>query len=275
MRRDTGDDKARARLSLPGSLATVAAAHLEQEIIEGRLRPGERLLEHTWALELGISRGSFREVLRILATAGLVEIIPRRGASVAATSTEDVREIFFLRKHLMSIAAGVAAENITDEQIEALQKIVKKMEDAADRPSVSEYFRLNLEFHDMIVDIAGITRLRDLLQYLGKSTLRYRFIGLNLSGGTTASLQANREVLSALTSRDGAAASGAVFRMVERAGEALREALEEGEAPGPAGKARLHLLSPKGTDRPQAPGRTRTSAGSGLASARGKERPTR
>src|SRR5262245_19267694 len=129
MSRDA-EGKTRSRLSLPGSLATIAAAHLEQEIIEGRLRPGERLLEHTWAAELGISRGSFREVLRILATAGLVETVPRRGASVAATSTKDAREIFFLRKHLMSIAAGMAAENITDEQIEALQRIDRQMEEA-------------------------------------------------------------------------------------------------------------------------------------------------
>jgi DNA-binding GntR family transcriptional regulator len=252
---ETVDGKARARLSLPGSLATVAAKHLEQEIIEGRLRPGERLLEHTWASELGISRGSFREVLRILATAGLVEIIPRRGASVAATSAKDVREIFFLRKHLMSIAAGVAAANVTDEQIEALMRIVQRMEEAAERSSVSQYFRLNLEFHDMIVDIAGITRLRDLLQYLGKSTLRYRFIGLNLPGGRAVSLQANRKVLAALKSRDGAAASGAVFRMVERAGEALGEALEEGETAESTGKARLELLPSRGAGQPQMPGK--------------------
>jgi len=252
MNRGASDDgQVRTRLSLPGSLATIAAAHLEQEIIEGRLRPGERLLEQTWSAELGISRGSFREVLRILATAGLVEIIPRRGASVAATSTRDVREIFFLRKHLMSIAASVAAEHVNDAQVEALQGIARKMEEARDGANISEYFRLNLAFHDLIVDIAGIARLRDLLQYLGKSTLRYRFIGLNLPGGMNASLHANLEVLSALRSHDGLAAREVVFRMVERAGEALCEALEQGEASAPEGEAPLHLLPPKGTDWPE------------------------
>jgi DNA-binding GntR family transcriptional regulator len=140
--------KTTARLSLPDSLPTVAAEHVEREIIEGRLRPGERLLDHTWASELGIRRGSFREVLRILARAGLVDIVPRRGASVAATSPQDVREIFFLRKHLMSLAAAAAAERITDEQVEALRNIMHRMENATGQADLSRYFRGNLAFHD-------------------------------------------------------------------------------------------------------------------------------
>jgi DNA-binding GntR family transcriptional regulator len=248
------DRKVQSRLDLPGSLATVAAAHLEREIIEGRLRPGERLLEHAWASELGISRGSFREVLRILATAGLVDIVPRRGASVAATSTKDVKEIFFLRKHLMSIAAAAAAESITDDQVEALEKIMQTLEEATDRADISKYFRWNLAFHDMVVDISGIGRLRDLLQYLGKSTLRYRFIGLSLPGGMSASLQANREILNALASRDSTAAGGIVFRMVERAGEALTDALEQGGDEGPGVQRQLHVLPARSGDRPGASG---------------------
>jgi DNA-binding GntR family transcriptional regulator len=248
------DNTARSRLNLPGSLATVAAAHLEREIIEGRLRPGERLLEHRWASELGISRGSFREVLRILATAGLVEIVPRRGATVAATSTRDVREIFLLRKHLMSLAAEAAVENITEDQIEALQKIMQKMEEATHRANLSSYFRWNLAFLDMIVDISGIGRLRDLLQYLGKSTLRYRFIGLNLPDGMNSSLQANREILAALASRDGAAVRGIVFRMIERAGEALCEALERGEDAALGVRGPLHAVPATIADRARTPG---------------------
>jgi DNA-binding GntR family transcriptional regulator len=170
-----------------------------------------------------------------------VDIVPRRGASVAATSPQDVREIFFLRKHLITLAAAAAAERITHEQVEALRKIMHRMEDATGQADLSRYFRGNLAFYDTIVDIAGIGRLQDLLQYLGKSTLRYRFIGLRLPGGMSVSLQANREVLDALASRDSAAASRIVFRMVERAGEVLSAALEQGE-PGPPTAGTLRAL---------------------------------
>ena len=88
-------------LNLPRSIAAVAAQHLEKEIIEGRLAPGQRLIEEVWAAEFGISRGSFREVLRILEASKLVEIVPRRGAQVASLNRRDVEEIYLLRKNLL------------------------------------------------------------------------------------------------------------------------------------------------------------------------------
>src|SRR5262245_53619883 len=127
------------RLKIPDSLASVAAEHLEREIIEGRVRPGERLTEEKWAAEFGISRGSFREVLRILANAGLVEILPRRGARVGSLSARDVEEIYCLREHLEGLAAARAAETITKERLAEFKRIVLRMEQAANRSDLALY----------------------------------------------------------------------------------------------------------------------------------------
>ncbi|HEU5393699.1 MAG TPA: GntR family transcriptional regulator, partial [Candidatus Methylomirabilis sp.] len=74
--------RARSRFQIPRSLAALAAEHLERRVIEGRLKPGQRLVEQECAADLGLSRGTLREAFRILANSGLVEILPRKGARV-------------------------------------------------------------------------------------------------------------------------------------------------------------------------------------------------
>jgi DNA-binding GntR family transcriptional regulator len=207
----------------------VAAEYLEKEIIEGRLKPGERLIEQEWAAECGISRGSFREVLRILANAGLVEILPRRGARVATISREDVEEIYFLRKHLISIAAARAAETMTRARLVDFQKIVQRMEEAARRADLPAYFRHNVVFHETLLDAAGSGRLTELVHHLGRPTLRYRYLGLNLPGRMALSVKAHREMVSAFARGDGQRAAREIFVLIEEAGEAISKHLFAGD----------------------------------------------
>lgn len=206
---------------LPRSVATIAARHLEREIIEGRLNPGARLIEEEWAEKFGISRGSFREVLRILETARLVEIIPRRGAHVALVNRRDVEEIYILRKHLFELAYIYATANMTDARLKVFRTIVDDMERVTARGDVVEFSALSEKFDDMVLDVADIVRLRMVVEFLGKQTVRYRYIGFKVPGRIERSLAAHRVILEAFEARDGERAGAAVYEVIELAGKGI------------------------------------------------------
>ena len=93
---------------------------LEQDIVTGALRPGERLDEQSLAARFGVSRTPIREALMQLATAGLIELQPRRGAFVASLSLKDVIERFEVMAALEGTCGALAARRITEPERLAL-----------------------------------------------------------------------------------------------------------------------------------------------------------
>jgi DNA-binding GntR family transcriptional regulator len=89
---------------------------LEQDIVTGTLRPGERLDEQTLAARFGVSRTPIREALMQLASAGLIQLQPRRGAFVASLSLREVIERFEVMAALEGACGALAARRLTDEE---------------------------------------------------------------------------------------------------------------------------------------------------------------
>ena len=105
-------------------LREVVCETLRDAIRKGVLAPGERLMEIQLAEELGVSRTPVREAIRKLELEGYVIMMPRRGTYVANLSIRDVNEVFEIRTSLDSLASGLAAERITDEELEHLQRLL-------------------------------------------------------------------------------------------------------------------------------------------------------
>ena len=97
---------------------------IRQAIIDGTFSPGERLMEIQMADEMGVSRTPVREAIRKLELEGFVVMIPRRGTYVADISIRDINEIYEIRACLDELAAGLAAERITDEELETLNRLL-------------------------------------------------------------------------------------------------------------------------------------------------------
>mgnify|MGYP003604270036 CR=1 FL=1 len=112
------------RLDSYQPLREVVCETLRDAIRKGILRPGERLMEIQLAEELGVSRTPVREAIRKLELEGYVIMMPRRGTYVANLSIRDVNEVFEIRTSLDSLASGLAAERITDEELESLQRLL-------------------------------------------------------------------------------------------------------------------------------------------------------
>lgn len=93
---------------------------LRQEILTGKLKPGERLMEIHLANKLGVSRTPIREAIRKLELEGLVIMIPRRGAEVAQITLKNLKDVMEVRRALDVLAIELACERMGQEALEAL-----------------------------------------------------------------------------------------------------------------------------------------------------------
>ena len=112
------------RLDAYKPLREVVSETLRQAIQDGVLKPGERLMEIPLAEELGVSRTPIREAIRKLELEGFFVMVPRRGTYVANISLKDITQVFEIRSALEELAAGLAAERITEEEIETLERML-------------------------------------------------------------------------------------------------------------------------------------------------------
>ena len=92
-----------------------------ESILEGKYKPGDALRETTIAKELNVSRTPVREAIRQLELEGLVHSIPNKETVVTGVSQEDVQDIFMIRSSLEGMAAKLAAERITPEELGDLE----------------------------------------------------------------------------------------------------------------------------------------------------------
>ena len=105
------------------SLRAKVFKEIEKAILDGIFSPGDNLIEQKLSNELGVSRTPVREALRQLELEGLVETIPNKGAVVIGVTQKDIDDIYTIRMHIEGLAAGWAATNITDEELQELKEI--------------------------------------------------------------------------------------------------------------------------------------------------------
>lgn len=123
---------------------------LEEAILDGALKPGERLVEKDLAEALNVSRVPVREALSILRQIGLVERRPRGGHFVVELSPELAIDVFSIREVLEGLASRVAAENMTEQDLQELEILVEKMREAANARNLRLAWEYDHEFHNLI-----------------------------------------------------------------------------------------------------------------------------
>jgi DNA-binding GntR family transcriptional regulator len=139
-----------------------AAASLRSSISAGDLPPGTKLSEQKLSKTLGISRNTLREVFAVLARESLVQRIPNRGVYVATPGTDDVREIFRVRR--MIEPAAVLWADYRADSLEDLEAIIAKGREAKDAGSVPRMAEANQELHRALVALCGSASLSELME---------------------------------------------------------------------------------------------------------------
>ena len=182
---------------------------LMEDILSGKLQPGERIVETRVAKELGLSQTPVREALRDLELLGFVVTSAFRGATVRRVSPEDWAEIYPIRAALEGVAARAAATRISDGDVHRLRGLIEVMRSASQRGDKHATIEADIEFHAHIVELSGNRVLKQLWQSLRLATTTFLTVSV-----THRPLQELAErhtvVLEALVSRDGAAAEAAM-----------------------------------------------------------------
>ena len=147
---------------------------LRRGIMQGDLKPGERLMEIKLANRLGVSRTPIREAIRMLELEGLVVMIPRKGAQVAEITEKDLKDVLEVRMGLEELAVKFACQRITEEQLDNLYHASRKFEEAVKREDLTELAQADVDFHDLIYKATGNERLVQLLNNIREQMYRYR-----------------------------------------------------------------------------------------------------
>lgn len=214
--------------------SNVAYERLRSDVLAGRWLPDDTLSTYGLAEDLGMSRTPVIEALKRLEAEGLIEIIPQVGCRVLRRAHKDITEAFMIRTALESLAAEVAADRITPEELEGLGEILLTAERAIEAQDPVRYEEANREFHLGIVQASGLDHLKRLLMELW-TLHRYemaarRFLGTRMKRSS----REHRQILKALKTGDPTAAREAVDRHLRRSGEDYAEFLEAHSADGDA-----------------------------------------
>jgi DNA-binding GntR family transcriptional regulator len=191
---------------------------LRRRIVDGEYAQGERLTENRLAEDFGVSRNPVREALRVVETEGFVQILPRRGAVVATLDETAVRDLFAVRERLETLAAGLAAERATPDDIARLRALLKDASAATEAKDLDRVAELNSELHLAVIEISGNRWLASL------SSAMYHHVHWVFRVGAAQraphSWEEHIRVVDAIAAGDRAAAAQAARQLVEAAAAA-------------------------------------------------------
>lgn len=196
-------------------LGRSVAEAMRRAILTGRYKSGDRLVEDRLSTEFGVSRVPVREALKTLAAEGLVELLPRRGARVAAWSHDVAMELVEVRATLEALNARLAARRHDPAVIARLRDVLARGIAAAGRGSASDLARLNAEYHELLA-VAGNNRvLQDTVRSLRERT-EMVFLR-NSTARAPEDWQEHAAILSAIVSGDEELAALLAMRHVHNA----------------------------------------------------------
>lgn len=147
-------------------LRDIVGEHIRNEIYDGTLPPGTRLVERDLAQQYSVSRLPVREALRILQNEGLVEHLPTRGLVVRALDRRHVGELFDIREMLELLAARQAAERVRDGAENPLPETMREAREAIAAGDVPAAHAANSRLHEEITELSGNALLAKMLEPL-------------------------------------------------------------------------------------------------------------
>jgi DNA-binding GntR family transcriptional regulator len=179
----------------PLTLSEQIAERIYLSIIEGEFQFGERIREDSLSKQYQVSRGPVREALRILEKDSVVVIQPHRGAHVTELTIEEVRDIFAIRKALISLAI----QNITGIDSTVYKRwmdMIARMDEIAEQPDSNDEYILNsARIHLDIADQSSNKRLAEMIRSLARQTFRYTKIALSTPQSRKRSVAAWQEIV--------------------------------------------------------------------------------
>ncbi len=203
------------------------ADELKRLIHAGEIAPGERLNEAALALRIGTSRGPIREAIRILTGLGLVTAVRNRGVFVRQISVREMIEIYELRALVFGYAAGLATENIQEQDKQEFERLLTGMDSACDSGDGDLYYTLNLQFHLLILQLSNNQRARQTYEDYVKELHLFRRRYFNAPGNMRRSNAEHRQIYEAILKGNAGRAKSLAERHVLTGRQRLLGSLEQ------------------------------------------------
>jgi DNA-binding GntR family transcriptional regulator len=180
---------------------------LRELILDGDLAPNSRVVEIDLCERFGISRTPLREAIKILATEGLLELLPNRGARVASLSPREIDEMVEVVAGLEATAGDLAARKIADEEIDAIEALTAQMTRAWQAGDEARYFRLNRDVHEAIMAASRNDVLAGLYASMSGRIQRARYSAKKTAEQWVQAIEDHQRMIELLRARDAAGLS--------------------------------------------------------------------
>ena len=207
------------------SLHDAIVTRLRDMIIEGHLAPGTRINEGQIGATLGVSRTPLREAIKYLASEGLVELVPSRGAVVKTFGAKEVLDMIEVVRTLEQFAGARACQNATAGDIGAIRDLHDQMIACYQAGDRLQYYKLNQAIHSGIVALAGNAALSDVHSMLQTRLKRIRFIGHEGPEKWASAVAEHKDMIAALEARDAPRLSDILGRHLTLAWERVKDGL--------------------------------------------------
>lgn len=199
-----------SQLTIPTLQANVSLKERTYEILKDAISKMNiyapdaqlRLDERQLSVQLGISRTPLREALVRLEQEGLVNIIPRRGIFIVRKTKREIVELIIVWAALESMAARLATQNASDEDIASLRSMFPAFSDGDNPANIDEYSERNIKFHQTILKLAGCNLLVDMADQLFLHVRSIRTQTIGEADRATRSVKDHRQIIEAIEARD-------------------------------------------------------------------------
>ncbi|MFT9497511.1 GntR family transcriptional regulator [Anaerosolibacter sp.] len=199
--------------------------NLRKAIMDGKLQPGERIVEKDYAEKMNISRTPIREALRKLEIEGLVQYIPRKGVVVNGFNHEDIVEIYAIRKALEGLAMKYVIQKITEEEIGKLKKLTDCMESSNAAGDYESLFNTCKEFNEVILRASRMPKITGLINTMQEYLERFRRITMSKRTRRESAIQEHKAILQAIIDRDAERAERLVYEHLDASERVFFEGL--------------------------------------------------
>lgn len=195
---------------------------LRNDILRGKYKKGDELVECTIGKEMGVSRTPVREAIRQLELEGLVQLIPNKGAFVTGISSKDVMDMYLIRAKLEGLCAAMAAEHVTEEQLEKMEETILLSDFHVEKGNFEQVCQQDGEFHKLLYEASGSRILAHTLLDFHQYLQRVRMASVRQRKRTQPSTREHKEILEAIRKKDAADADRAAYQHIENTIENLK-----------------------------------------------------
>lgn len=196
---------------------------LRDMIVEGQLKPGEKVPERALCESFGVSRTPMREALKVLATDGLVVLQTNRGAWVSELTLEELEEVFPVMGALEALAGRLACDRMTDARLARIETLHARMLAHFEDRDRAAYFATNEKIHAAILDAAENPTLTTQYLALSARIRRARYVANMSEARWHQAVAEHEEILAALKARDGDHLSEVLTRHLENKFQTVSE----------------------------------------------------